>query len=165
MTNPLPEKEAAGRGTAAAAPRSHWWVPALAFLGGLVVGIVVVALLNLSTPDFGAGYGRGGAGSSETARPTAPAEVPVAARAEVNEACLRVINEAQDVYVIVSGISQVDTDVDLQLLDDLVRQLQPIEPRLARDLADCRVDTELGGPDVGRTPAPTSAAPSPSATR
>ncbi len=88
MSDPLPSDEAPVEPGARPpdeppAPASRWWVAALTFLGGLMLGVLTVALLNLSTPDFGAGYGAGGAPGSETARPTVPDEVPVAARAQV----------------------------------------------------------------------------------
>jgi hypothetical protein len=99
--------------------------------------------------------------------PSAGSSVPVVTEARVNAACLRVINEAQDVYRIISGLGEAANDVDLQRLDDIVRRLQPIEPRLARDLQECRVDTQLAGDPSAApsTPPPTVPQPSNSATR
>ena len=54
------------------------------------------------------------------ATPSNAASVPVVAEARVNAACLRVINQAQDVYRIISGIDDAAADVDLQRLDDIV---------------------------------------------
>ncbi len=93
--------------------------------------------------------------TSSPDRAAAPV-APVVAEAQVNAACLRVINEAQDVYRIISGLDEAASDVDLQRLDDIVRRRQPIEPRLARDLQACRVATRLHDQPTAN---PSSAAP------
>ena len=85
------------------------------------------------------------------------------------------------------GLAALD-NVDLTALDDIVRRLQPIEPRLGRDLTGCRVDTSVtsgstptatgpptdpepttgptSGPPTGAAePSTSSSAPQPSATR
>lgn len=130
----------------------HWWVAAITGLAGLVVGLVITALLVATTPQFGTGPGEQADG--QQAPPVG--DVPVVAEARVNAACLRVINEAQDVVRILSGADDAVTDVDLQRLDDIVRRLQPVETRLQRDLQGCRVDTRVGG---GATSAPSSPVP------
>ncbi|MFL6026285.1 MAG: hypothetical protein ACJ72K_05075 [Friedmanniella sp.] len=87
------------------------------------------------------------------------------AEAQVNAACLAVINEAQDMYVVLTGLGQAVTDVDLQQLDDIVRRLQPIEARLGGDLQECKVDTGVvtgPGPTASTNPTPQQ---SPSPTR
>jgi hypothetical protein len=117
----------------------------LTFLAGVVVGVLIVGFLYRTTPDFSA---------APSAPPTSPSpagsqSVPAAARAEVNAACLRVINHAQDVTTILSEVGPAITAVNLQQLDDIVRRLQSIQRRLDDDLRDCEVDTE-----INRTPAP-----------
>ena len=62
-------------------------------------------------------------------RPAGGQSVPGAASAEVNAACVRVINEAHDVSVILSEVGPAASEVDLQQLDDIVRRLQSIQPR------------------------------------
>ena len=62
--------------------------------------------------------------------------MPAAASAQVNAACLRVINEAQDVATILSEVGPAITAVNLQQLDDMVRRLQSIQARLDDDLRD-----------------------------
>jgi hypothetical protein len=136
--------------------RSRWWIAVLTFVVGVGVGVLAVGLLDTSRPDFQP--------SSESAppttQPTGVQSVPVAASAQVNAACLRVINEAQDVSSVLSEVGPAVTTVDLQQLDDIVRRLQSIQPRLERDLSDCRVETA-----VVNTPSPgPSASPSTSAT-
>lgn len=134
------------------------WLLGGTFVGGIIVGVILVGLLNLSTPDFLAA-------GQPSPSPTASGfnRVEVAADVRVNAACLRVINEAQDIYGPLTGLNQAITDVNLKQLDDIVRQLQPIQPRLERDLRDCQVDataTEPGG--LGASPAPTTSALPPS---
>jgi hypothetical protein len=134
--------------------RLRWWVAGITFVVGFVFGVVAVGLLNVTTPSFGTG----GPGSTPTAAgPTPGSSVPVVAEARVNAACLAVINEAQDMYTVLTGLGQAVTDVDLQALDDIVRRLQPIEARLGRDLQNCRVDTSVGTEPTGAvTPQPTA---------
>jgi len=140
--------------------RLRWWVSGITFVVGLVVGVLVVGLLSLSTPDFAAGAGPDAAPPGPAAPPGGA--VPVVAEARVNAACLAVINEAQDVYVVLTGLGEAVTDVDLQQLDDIVRRLQPIEGRLGRDLQRCEVTTEITTtPSQSASPEPT---PQPSAT-
>lgn len=131
----------------------RWWVAALTGVGGLVVGILVAAVLLATTPQFGTAVTGSG---DEGNRPTSDASVPVVVEARVNAACLRVINEAQDVVRILSGVDEATDDVDLLELDDLVRRLQPVESRLQRDLQQCRVDT---GAPAESTTSPSAAVP------
>jgi hypothetical protein len=141
--------------------RPRWWLGVIVFAGGLIVGVLTIALLFSTTPDFGAAEQPG---QGPDATPSNVASVPVVAEARVNAACLRVINQAQDVYRIISGVDDAAADVDLQRLDDIVRRLQPLEPRLERDLQACRVDTRVADdpsapPD---SPVPTVPQPTPS---
>jgi hypothetical protein len=134
--------------------RLRWWIAGITFVVGFVFGVIAVGLLNVTTPSFGTA---GGPGSTPTAGgPTPGGSIPVVAEARVNAACLAVINEAQDVYTVLTGLDQAVTDVDLQALDDIVRRLQPIEARLGRDLQNCQVDTSVAaGPTESATPQPT----------
>ena len=78
-------------------------------------------------------------------------------------------------YAVLGDLGPALDEVDLTALDDIVRRIQPIEPRLARDLTGCRVDTTVtsgttspnpGAPTATETPMPsTSPSPQPSATR
>jgi len=162
--------EPGNRSTQPAAPaqtrRLRWWVAGITFVVGFVFGIVAVGLLRLGTPEFGAQAGPGGGTATPALAPTPGGTVPMVAEARVNAACLAVINEAQDVYTILTGLDEAVTDVDLQALDDIVRRLQPIEARLGRDLQRCEVDTSIATDPTGTASPPTSTPqPSPSATR
>lgn len=141
----------------------RWWVAAVIGLVGLVFGVIVTALLIATTPQFGTAPGAAGS-DPEDRQPSDTSSVPVVAQAQVNAACLRVINEAQDVVRILSGVDEAVTDVDLQRLDDIVRRLQPVETRLQRDLLECRVDTSVSTGSTAGPSSPIPTLPQPSAT-
>ena len=138
--------------------RSRWWIAALTFVVGVVVGVLAVGLLDFSRPDFSPPPG---SAPSTTPSPAGGQSVPGAASAEVNAACVRVINEAQDVSVILSEVGPAAKEVDLQQLDDIVRRLQSIQPRLDRDLAACKVKANITTPSAEPS---ASSTPSPAAT-
>jgi hypothetical protein len=139
--------------------RLHWSVSGITFVVGFVFGVVAVGLLSFTISDFGAGPRPGGTAPTSTLAPTSGGSVPVVAEARVNAACLAVINDAQDTYIVLTGLDQAVTDVDLQSLDDIVRRLQPIEARLGGNLQECRVDT-----DVSTAPTQTAGTASPTPT-
>lgn len=163
---PVPDPEPGTRGR-----RQRWWTRGLMFVTGLVAGVLLVGLLRLGTPEFGA-LPATAPGAEPSVQPGAGPSVPVAAQAQVNAACLRVINAGQDVLNTLTGVDEAVTDVDLLQLDAVVRELQQIEPRLERDLRGCRVDTRVAtaspappagsppavslGPDPSPSPAPTA---------
>jgi hypothetical protein len=127
--------------------RSRWWIAVLTFVAGVAVGVLIVGFLNKTTPDFSAAPSP----SPTSPSPAGSQSVPAAASAHVNAACLRVIDEAQDVATILSEVGPAITAVNLQQLDDVVRRLQSIQARLDDDLRDCKVDAQ-----VNRTPLPTA---------
>jgi hypothetical protein len=157
-------KHQAGDATMPPQRRSRWWIAVLTFVAGLVVGVLIVGFLYRTTPDFS---------TAPSASPTSPSptggqSVPAAASAQVNAACLRVINEARDVSTILGEVGPAITAVNLQQLDDIVRRLQSIQSRLDDDLRDCKVDAQVSGT---ATPVPSplssvtpSASPTPLAT-
>jgi hypothetical protein len=145
--------------------RSRWWIAVLTFVAGVVVGVLIVGFLYTSTPDRSADQSP----SPMTPSPTAGQSAPAAASAQVNAACLRVINEAQDVATILSEVGPAITATNLQQLDDMVRRLQSIQARLDDDLRDCKVDAQVNEtptavpsplstvePSVSPTPLPTA---------
>jgi hypothetical protein len=141
---------------AAPAPTSRWWVAAITFIAGVIVGVLAVGLLSLGKPDFEQAADTPAAPSASGPQPSAIDTAGLTGQAQVNIACLRVINEAQDVYTILAGIGDVVDDVDLQQLDDIVRRLQPLEPRLQRDLQDCQVHTSVETGPGGASAVPTA---------
>ena len=158
------------RSTPSAAPaqtrRLRWWVAGITFVVGFVFGVIAVGLLSLGTPEFGAQAGPGAGTAPPTPAPSPGGTVPVVAEARVNAACLAVINEAQDLHAVLTGLDEAVVDVDMQALDDIVRRLQPIDARLGRDLQRCEVDTEVvTNPTQGAPPEPSTPQPTVSATR
>ena len=144
--------------------RSRWWIAVLTFVAGLVVGVLIVGFLYRTTPDFSTAPNT----SPTSPSPTGGQSVPAAASAQVNAACLRVINKARDISTILGEVGPAITAVNLQQLDDIVRRLQSIQSRLEDDLQDCKVDAQVSGT---ATPVPSpmstvepSASPTPLAT-
>ncbi len=137
----------------------RWWVTITLLGVGILAGVLLVGLLNASRPDFTVATGDQTPGSQPTSTASA-GQIPVAAEARVNAACLRVINEAESVSGVLINVPGATQEVDLQRLDDLVRQLQPLQPRLQADLRDCRVSTSVPGqsvaPSATGTPVPST---------
>ena len=144
--------------------RSRWWIPVLTFVAGIAVGVLIVGLLNTTTPDFS---------TQQSSAPATPSPAgpppPSEAGARVNAACVRVINEAQDVATILSEVGPALSAVNLQQLDDIVRRLQSIQGRMDDDLRNCKVEADVSGtsspvpspsvsvePSASPTPLPTA---------
>jgi hypothetical protein len=164
-SNQVPERAA----DVAGAPRRPlpWWVAGITFVVGFVFGVIAVGLLSASTPGFPTGARPGADTARNPPVPQTPGGGPsVAAEARVNAACLAVINEAQDIFTVLTGVDEAVADIDLQHLDDIVRRLQPINARLGRDLQECRVDTGIAtGPTGSANTQPTIPQPTAKATR
>jgi hypothetical protein len=133
--------------------RLRWWIAAITFVVGFVFGVLAVGLLNATTPDFATGPGAPPTPTPSLA-PTPDGSIPVVAKARVNAACLAVINDAQDIYAVLTALPEAVADVDLQQLDDIVRSLQPIVARLGPDLQNCRVDTSVATNPTDSTASP-----------
>lgn len=122
------------------APRSRrrdvWWTGWLAagtFVLGLVAGVLLLALLGTepaapTAREAAAGPGPVGPG-------TASAEET--GRVEVNAACLRAINAAQDIAAAVEDLGTAAAVLDAAQLDEVIRRLQPLQDRLQENTADC----------------------------
>lgn len=145
----------------------RWSVAAVTFVVGLVVGGVIVGVVAGRPTSVPADAG----GSTATAAPPQGAGGPTAspspaatAQVMVNDACLRAINAAQDVYQQLGDLADAAQHLDAARLDEVVRQLQPLESRLRNTIPDCKVTTRLpNGLVISGTPAPadSSAASSP----
>lgn len=121
--------------------RSRWWIAALTFVAGIIIGVLIVGFLDWSSSDFSAAQ----SAPSTSPSPAVGQGEPAAASAQVNAACLRVISHAQDISTILSEVGPAVTAVNLQQLDDIVRRLQSIQTRLEVDLRDCKVNAEVSG--------------------
>ncbi|WP_346620249.1 hypothetical protein [Blastococcus montanus] len=145
-----------------------WWLAAPAFVLGMIVGAVTLGLLR-EDPPLPAAAAEAPPDSAEESPGAAPTPSPGAsAEITVNEACLRVVNETQDLVDVIEGLGSSAADLDIAGVDQSIRRLQPLETRLRADLAACEADTDLPAdlsptPDTGEPaddtadPAPTSA--------
>jgi hypothetical protein len=151
-----PEPERRGRRAV------RWWLAAAAFVAGVVVGGILVGLVSegpVAVPDDGTAE----PGSAQGPAPaTGPTGSPAAGTAEVvvNDSCLRALNAAQDVYGAVNDLGGAASELDLTRLDQVIRQLQPIQQRLQDDIRNCEVVTRLpGGSAVTSRPTVSTGAP------
>lgn len=120
----------------------RWVLATVTFILGVAVGVIAVGLLSSGKPDFPT-IGPPAVSPTATSEATTPT-AGASAVAQVNPACLEVISDAQRISRILSGVGDAAADVDLQRLDDIVRELQPIQTELERDLPACQVDTTVG---------------------
>lgn len=144
--------------------RVPWWTAVLIGMGGVLVGVLLVGILSVTNPAFV--QERDEAVASAGTQPSGQGTIEVQAQAQVNAACLSVINSAQDVYSILSDTEEAVTEVDLRRLDDMVRRLDPIQQRLETDLPACEITTSAGsspGPSTGPSPQATGDASQPAA--
>ncbi|MBA3620087.1 MAG: hypothetical protein H0W56_10955 [Acidothermales bacterium] len=113
-----------------------WAVPALTFLGGLVLGGVLVGVaVDRDAPE---------APVNRTA-PAAPA--PANGQGGVTVAvpgpCLEAVDRAEEALTLAAdGLSALQ-DFDPYRLGDLVDQLQRMEPEVRRQAAECRRQAAL----------------------
>lgn len=139
----------------------RWVVAAAAFVAGLLVGGIVVGLVSGDTVVPPSGDG----GAEPTASPvtTAPATGTAAATGQLflSDDCLRAINAAEDLIGLVDDLGDALADFDATRLDEIVRDLQPLQDRLRNGIDDCNVRATIatGSPGVGSS-SPSSASPS-----
>lgn len=142
----------------------RWWAAAGMFVLGLFVGGILVGLVS------------GGSAALPAAAPTtAPSSTPAPASGSVqtggagatgqvvvNDACLRVLNAAQDVYGAINDLGTAVQDLNAARLDEIIRRLQPLQERLRTSGAACKVQTRLpngstisGAPETSASATPT----------
>ena len=141
----------------------RWWLAAGTFVVGLVVGGIVVGVVaGGSTPLPASGATTDSAAPPSGAAPTArsgPAASGATAEVVVNQACLRAVNAAQDVYGDIGDLADAARQLNAARLDQVIRDLEPLQARLRQGLEACSVVTRL--PDTGSgVPATTTAGPS-----
>jgi len=129
---------------------ARWWLAAGAFVLGLLAGVVITGLLIQGPPSSVAGPTGvpGTTTSSETASTTGPSSMAspssgASVQIVVNDACLRAINEAQDAYNAINKIGDAVRQFNLSTLDDIIRQLQPLQGALRNDVSACHVTARL----------------------
>lgn len=146
-----------------AARAGRWWLAAGALVVGLFAGGILVGLLSAGSSDRQAGSATGATPSVATS-PQASASPSSGATAQinVNDACLRAVNAAQDASVALNDIGDAARQLNATRLDEIVRRLQPLQSRLRDDVQACRVLTRLPDGSI-LTSAPPTITASPSA--
>lgn len=155
---PPPPAERTEPATAASASpspaRSVVWP--VVTVGALLLGLLVGYNAPGRDPAAVEDSGPPASPSPSTAPRATSGDATVAARAEVNGACLRALNDAENVYVVLTGLDTAVADVDLGRLDQMVRDLQPLQVLLQRDLSECQVNTAIArGASEAPPPTPT----------
>jgi hypothetical protein len=157
---PTQDERPVARRRSRAAPVRTGVLVAVVFVVGLLAGAMTVAVLDdepvvvetAAAPEAG----EGAAG---------PSFSPGDASAEfvVSGACLTAVNAAQDTLLVVDDLGEAAAELDAARLDEIVRQLMPLETRLQRGLEACRLATEVdpGGQQPAGSPPPPSTTPAP----
>jgi hypothetical protein len=123
----------------------RWWTLTGVFVLGLLVGALMVGLLAGGSP-VPPGAAAGGAttpGAGGSAGATAESPSGATGELVVNDACLRAINAAQDTVDVVEGIGEAISAFNAARLDEIVRQLQPLQRRLQENVQACEVEGRL----------------------
>ena len=144
-------------------PRAlRWWAAGLTFVVGLLAGGLIVGLLG-GGATIPSGADVAGTPTTESGgAPQSDSGAPAGATGEVavNAACLRAVNAAQDVFDVVQNLGEALSSFNAGRLDEIVRQLQPLQERLKSNLEDCDVATEITGGDAGGSASSTAASSS-----
>lgn len=131
------------------------WLALGTFVLGVVTGVLLLGLLGGDPPVAPPAQAATSAEASATvpADPTGPVEL--------NEACLRALNAAQDIAAAVEDLGAAAAALDAAQLDEVIRRLQPLQARLQENTAACdstgSAPTETASPSP--TPSPTPSAP------
>ncbi len=139
----------------------RWWAAGVAFVVGLLAGALLVGLLSGGGTVIPAGTGDAAATTAPGGADASPADP--AGEVVVNAACLRTVNAAQDVFDVVDDLGEALSELNAGRLDQIVRQLQPLQDRLQVNLAECNVAAEISEVDEGEGigPAAPTTAPLP----
>lgn len=144
---------------------TQWWWAAGALVIGLFAGGIIVGLLSNGSSTSAAGSSTGGSAPSVSGSPrsTASPSSGATAQVNVNDACLRAVNAAQDAYTALNQVGDAARQLNATRLDEIIRRLQPLQSRLRDDVRACRVVTRLPDGSVLSSPPPViGASPSPS---
>ena len=125
------------------------WLATGTFVLGLVTGVLLLGLLGQDPPVAASPPEAVGGPAEPSKSPAGPTSV-----VQLNEACLRAINAAQDIAGTVEDLGAAAAVLDAAQLDEVIRRLQPLQERLQENTADCEA--------TGSVPTGT-AAPSPPA--
>ncbi|GAA4749340.1 hypothetical protein GCM10023328_34920 [Modestobacter marinus] len=132
----------------------RWWLAAAAFVLGVFGGGLLVGLLSEGSAPVPQAAPAAPATDGAVPLPAAP---PTGETAEVvvNAACLRAVNGAQDVVAVIDDLGEAVSEFNAARLDEVVRRLQPLQGRLAGDIAGCQVVSEVAPATPSGTPSGT----------
>lgn len=141
---------------------ARWWGWAGVFVLGLLVGGIIVGLLNDETVVPPSATDGGATTSAPvSSAPQNTASPGATGQVVLGEDCLRAINAAQDLVGLVDDLAEALADFNAARLDEIVRELQPLQDRLRGGVDECNVRATIAtgsGGSGSTTPAPTSAA-------
>lgn len=144
-----PEPPAAGPRTPARREHARKWLAAAAIFaaGALAAGLPAGLLSSGSSP-----------GGSPTPS-TAPSSTG-GGQVSVNASCVNAISDAQEVRDQLRELGLAAQQLNAGKLDQIVRQLEPVQNRLDADARACQIVTHLPGgtPVTSRPSAPASSA-------
>ena len=144
-------------------PRAlRWWAAGLAFVVGLFAGALLVGVLAGGAAIPPGADAAGGPTAESTGAQRSDSGAPAGATGEVavNAACLRAVNAAQDVFDVVKDLGEALSSFNAGRLDEIVRELQPLQERLRSNLEACDVATTITGGDAGGAASSTPASSS-----
>lgn len=148
-----PTPPAAGSRALARGERARRWLTAAAIFaaGALAAGLPAGLLSSGPGPSAG----------GSPAPSAAPSGISPGGQASVNNSCIKAIRDAQAVRAQLPGLGLAAQQLSASKLDQIVRQLEPVQNRLNADSRACRIVTHLpNGTPVTSQPA-TPASPSP----
>ncbi len=141
--------------------RPNRWLVGGALVLGLTLGGGLGAGIGAAMDDDTAGSVAAPPDVSDTPGPdSAPG---AGAEATISDACLRAVAAAQQAYDVIDELGRAVLDFDVQRLDEVVHELQPLQDELERGTAACRVDVRPaeGPTSSGRLPSDPATPPTP----
>ncbi|MGY1984744.1 hypothetical protein ACI792_00790 [Blastococcus sp. SYSU DS0669] len=133
----------------------RWWGRTGAFLGGLVVGVVIAGLLSQGSVLVAAPVPT----NPDAALPGADLgeESGATGQLTVDDDCLQAVNAAEDIAQLVDELGEAIAEFNAARLDEIVRRLQPLQRQLQNSIDTCEVGA--GVPDGPSVAVPTGVAP------
>lgn len=138
-----------------------WWLAAGTFLIGVIAGGLVVGFAGWGAADATVAVSTSSVAPSSAISAPTPAFTPgLTGQITVNTACLAAINDAQQAFDRVGELVGALKSFNPGAIDDVIRQLQPLQSRLRNDLGSCNVITQLpNGGLTTVTPGPSGSIP------
>ena len=129
-----------------------WVLAGVAFVLGIGVGAVAIALLSEDSPGLPAAAPTTVSVPPATSAASGTETAAVTAQITVNDACVRAINASQDAYQAITELGDAAKQFDIARLDAIVRRLQPIQTNLQNDIAACNITTKVSASAPSTSP-------------